>query len=303
MYIGGSFGAQLCSEKFCSSVHKDLSVNLLISSTAIAPAPTSATPDMTTTPTITPTFEAQLCESIYKTSKLLNRELKSRSKTGTTMTSLFIHQNQSHNSDPSTPNNTYSYTIYCANIGDSRCIMLYNNAVTPLSYDHNLNNECEMRRIGRHEAVPWIPKAYKIIPNTCTSSKKEVNNSLLKKTKAGYTLENTTAHELSCDDNDIHIDTFSLTPSGHNSDPSPPITPDLDEDNDLIKLPIIHAQSFISQRVSNKGVPTGPIGMNLYKCNLYNLYIHLTVSDAYTCLCYSIYIIYSILTPQIELNM
>ena len=270
MNIGGSFGAQLCSEKFCSSVHTDLSANLPIPSTAIAPAQTSATSDMTTTPiitpaTITPTFETQLCESIYKTSKLLNRELKSRSKTGTTMTSLFIHQNLCHNSDPSTPNTTpnttNSYTIYCANIGDSRCIMLYNDAVTPLSYDHNLKNECEVRRIERHESVPWSPKAYKIIPN------KNVNH--LKKAKAGYTLENTTAHELSCDDNDtdnihMNINTFALTSSGHNSDPSPSITPDLDEDSDLIKLPIIHAQSFISQRISNKGVPTGPTGTYIY---------------------------------------
>lgn len=65
--------------------------------------------------------------------------IDSTNRTGCAAVVLFVHEN----------------TLYCANAGDSRCVLCRNGKATPLSYDHKPSNTGELHRIERAGGYVW----------------------------------------------------------------------------------------------------------------------------------------------------
>lgn len=130
---GGQFGSDVCANRFCQDIWKDF--NLQKSFVATADSIDSST-----------CVDALLCSSIRKVCKELNRHIKKESRTGATVISLFMRKTDNGETH-----------VYCANIGDSRCIAQIKNTIFPLSNDHNIKSELEFKRIDKHIPAPWFP--------------------------------------------------------------------------------------------------------------------------------------------------
>ena len=123
----GYSGAQLGSETFITGV-----INILSSTLKGIPDADENTVD------------AYFCDTVYKVSKELNRNIKNRSKSGTTLNALFVRKLADG-----------SYSVYCVNIGNSRCIFTCADIVVPMSEDHSLKTIREQMRIKAHEMAEW----------------------------------------------------------------------------------------------------------------------------------------------------
>ena len=95
---GGSFGSQLCAQGYCSSILNAVNSKL--------PSPSTAEETV---------FDAIFCEAVYNISKFMNKEMKAKSRTGTTAVCVFVRRLIDG-----------SHQVYCVNIGDSRycCTLL-----------------------------------------------------------------------------------------------------------------------------------------------------------------------------------
>ena len=135
---GGTFGSQLCSDKFLQSVINEEKKKK------------SSFSSITTVAIQSDIADALMCESIRKITKSISREIKMRSITGTTCNALFFKKSPDG-----------SYRVYCSNTGDSRCIVqrkkdrsskLYHMI---MSEDHSLNLQREIDRINQRKSVEW----------------------------------------------------------------------------------------------------------------------------------------------------
>ena len=134
---GGVFGSKLCADQYCQDILKDVNNKSLIY---------EGNDDL---------FDVYFCDAVYRITKLMNAELKSRSRTGTTVNCLFIRTMIDG-----------THHVYNINIGDSRCIMDFNNIAFPVSEDHSLNSTRELLRIRSHLMAEWdyMPSQLKLIP-------------------------------------------------------------------------------------------------------------------------------------------
>ena len=123
------FGSQACAQSYCTEIIDDMKHKLLLINRD------TIEDDL---------FDALLCDAAHKITRIMNFELKSRSRTGTTAVTVFIRKM-----------NDGTHHIYCVNIGDSRAIMSYKDTVIPLSEDHNLKNVKELLRVRAHEPAEW----------------------------------------------------------------------------------------------------------------------------------------------------
>ena len=179
----GDAASTLCSTHFNASVVRRL--HRLIKASSGLPVP----PTQDSLLDEEHKLNAMITEAIRMTCEEMDLNVKEVSKAGTTLNSLFIHHNES----------TKVSTLFCANIGDSKCVMfpfpflsssdrrrslsrstftsgssnddllLGNNntcalaaEIIPMSIDHKLSSTIERVRLTSEDmyTVPWSPLPY-----------------------------------------------------------------------------------------------------------------------------------------------
>lgn len=134
---GGKYGAHLLSSTYCSHVGdifdemlKNYSLDNL-----------SAGSDATGKDIV----DSFVCHAINKTTKKLDRLIKTEGTSGSSAIAIFAEK---------LTDGTVS--IICSNVGDSRCIVSKSNQLFCMSYDHVLESPPEMERIVNGCKVDWM---------------------------------------------------------------------------------------------------------------------------------------------------
>lgn len=135
---GGSFGSRLCAKAFSKSV-LDLTDQMMDRYCgSVLNDNESPNPDLV--------FDALFCESIRQATDAISREIKKQGKTGTTCSSLFLQFQRDQRTK-----------VWCANTGDSRCIMIRGEEAIYMSDDHSLTLPRERERIMKKKLPEWFP--------------------------------------------------------------------------------------------------------------------------------------------------
>lgn len=155
---GGKYGSTLCSKSFCETsmdTVEKLKTNYLMKIGDSAGLNGDG-------------YNAIFCESIRLASENLDTEIKRQGKSGTTATAVFAQIAESGR-----------INIRCANIGDSRAILIRRDDILFLSEDHNLKLQREVDRIVQKKDAVWYPLPGDVVPlSTRTVIEDDLNASL-----------------------------------------------------------------------------------------------------------------------------
>ena len=134
-YIG-HVGSDVCSSEFCRRIlHAFKSMICILKLTKGYTSDDELPEDAA---------DALMCEAIYKVSKTLDLEIKKIDDSGSTSMGLFIRKLKDG-----------SFKVYCANAGNSRCILQKSDSFLALSEDHTLKLAREFERIDGKAEIRW----------------------------------------------------------------------------------------------------------------------------------------------------
>lgn len=153
---GGSFGSILLSEQFCQNVI-DFVQSKIEKIRSVAPE----------TPIKYDILDAVVCDAILNVSKLLSREIKLRSITGTTCVATFIIFFPEG-----------GCRVYCSNTGDSRCVAYkqvpgVGYTTMALSEDHSLELPREVARVKQRDRSEWHPLPCQIKSSSSAAARRK----------------------------------------------------------------------------------------------------------------------------------
>ena len=92
------------------------------------------------------TYDAFLCESVRQEAAAISDEMQQQGNSGTTCNALFIKVIGEN-----------SIRLYCANVGDSRSLLIRDDSILYLSEDHVLSLPRELKRIKQRKVAKWFP--------------------------------------------------------------------------------------------------------------------------------------------------